>query len=199
MMPLIHVFDLGDVLLFVHLERFFGSLRERSRPGAPVVELFRQHFEQAAVDRGGDFDRLHPLLVSEAGLTMTLEEFRRAWNDMFTRNPPMLELVEQSPRPRILLSNTNEPHVTWIREQYPEVFPLFDECVLSHEVGMRKPEVAIYRRVEAITGRRPEEHVFVDDKLRNIEGARAAGWQGIEFREVEDCRRRLAALADAGE
>lgn len=195
-MPLIHVFDLGDVLLFVHEGRFFGSLRERSRPGALVVELFRQHYEQAAVDRGGDFDSLHPLLVSEAGLTMTLEEFRLAWNDIFTPNPPMLEVVEQSPRPRILLSNTNEPHVTWIREQYPEVFPLFDECVLSYEVGVRKPEVAIYRRVEAITGRRPEEHVFVDDQPRNIEAARAAGWQGIEFREVEDCRRRLAALAD---
>jgi len=163
-----------------------------------VVELFKQHYEQAAVDRGGDFDSLHPLLVSEAGLAMTLEEFRLAWNDIFTLNPPMLEVVEQSPRPRILLSNTNEPHATWIREQYPEVFPLFDECVLSHEVGMRKPEVAIYRRVEAITGRRPEEHVFVDDRPRNIEGARAAGWQGIEFREVEDCRRRLAALADEG-
>ena len=164
-----------------------------------MVVVVGQHYEQEAVDRGGDYDRRHPLLVSEAGLTMTLEEFRLAWNDMFTLNPPMLELVAESPRPRILLSNTNEPHVTWIREQYPDVFPLFDECVLSHEVGMRKPEVAIYRRVEAITGRRPEEHVFVDDKLRNIEGARAAGWQGIEFREVEDCRRRLAALADAGE
>ena len=66
--------------------------------------------------------------------------------------------------------------------------------VFSHEVGVRKPDRPIFRHVESLSGRPAEEHVFVDDLPEHVAGARAAGWQAIQFRGVEDCRRRLAAL-----
>jgi putative hydrolase of the HAD superfamily len=197
-MAFIHVLDLGNVLLFVHQEWFFESLCARVDLGTPIERLFAEHFERERVDRGGDFDAVHSALVREGGLKMSTEEFRLAWNDMFTPNPPMLELVPGLPRPRFLLSNTNEPHVSWIRERYPEVFPLFDHCVFSNDVGMRKPDLAIFRHVEGLTGRPPAEHVFIDDLDRHVRGARSAGWRAIHFEGVEDCRRRLAALAGEG-
>ena len=193
-MPLVCVFDLGNVLLFVHEHLFFDRVRPRCRAGAQVRETFYREYERAAVDRGGDFGQVHSALVREVGLDMPMDEFRLAWNDIFTPNPPMIELVRRTPRPRLLLSNTNEPHAAWIREHYPEVLAPFDECIFSNEIGARKPDVAAFRHVERITGRPAGEHLFVDDLPRNVEGARKAGWRAVQFVGVEDLRRRLEAL-----
>ncbi len=187
-----HVFDLGNVLIFVHEERFYRKLEAACDRGSPVREAFFAAFDEADVGRGGDFEAIHPALVREAGLQLTADEFRLAWNDIFTRNPPMLELLHAIPRPRVLLSNTCAPHVAWIKERFPEVLPRFDHCVLSNEVGLLKPEAAIYRHVESLTGLPPERHLFTDDLAQNVEGARACGWQGHQFREVEGYRRWVA-------
>jgi putative hydrolase of the HAD superfamily len=192
--PLIRVFDLGNVLLLVHEERCFEKLRAHCCPDADVERIFAERYEAARVDRGGDFESLHPLLVRDLGLTMAPDELRLAWNDIFEPVPAMLEFVGRAPRPRFLLSNTNQPHVEWIRERYPEIFPLFDHLVLSNEVGIRKPDPAIYRHVESLSGETPERHVFIDDLPQHVEGARQAGWHAIQFRGVEDCVERLALL-----
>ena len=191
---IIPVFDLGNVLVFVDEDLFFRRLEEGCRSERDVRSLFGQHYEELRVDRGGDFEALHPILAAEAGLTMTPAALRLAWNDIFTVNPPMLEVVRDSPRPRFMLSNTNRPHIEWLRERTPEVFALFDRCVFSHEAAARKPEAPIYRHVESLTGSAPERHLLIDDILGNIEGARVAGWRGIQFRGVADYRRRLSAL-----
>ncbi len=193
-MPLIRVFDLGNVLLFVNEDLFFRRLRARCPADIDLEGAFVDYYDRARIDRGGDFAAVYRALVKDIGLQMDFDEFTLAWNDIFTPNPPMLEVVRNSPRPRYLLSNTNEPHVTWIGERYPNICPLFDGCVLSYEVGVRKPDPAIYRRVESLSGASPEQHVFVDDVPRFVEGARAVGWHAIHFRGVDDCLARLAAL-----
>lgn len=190
----IPVFDLGEVLLFVHEDRFLEKLAARCRPGAPVEESFWGHYRRLGVARGGDFGALHPILAEEIGLEMTPEEFLLAWQDMFSPNPPMIALVNQLPRPRYLLSNTNEPHIVWIRRHYPEALEPFDGLVLSHEVGVEKPQVEIYRAVERLSGGPPEQHVFFDDREDNVEGARAAGWRAWTFTGAEQCRAVLEEL-----
>jgi HAD superfamily hydrolase (TIGR01509 family) len=193
-MALIRVFDLGNVLLFVKNALFFERVRPRCRPGCRLEEAFPEYYDRARIDRGGDFEALHEELVRDLGLKMDCDELREAWNDIFAPNPPMLEVVRESPRPRYLLSNTNAPHVEWIRERYPDIFPLFDGCVLSNEVGVRKPDAAIYRHVESLSGQPAERHVFIDDIPEFVAGARAVGWQAIQFQGVEDCLKRLAAM-----
>jgi FMN phosphatase YigB (HAD superfamily) len=193
-MSLIHVFDLGGVLLLFDDARFFERVRPRCRPGVSLKEELAERYDRSGVGVGKDFASFYRGLVAEAGLEMPLAEFTHAFNDIFELNAPMLEVARSAPRPRYLLSNTNEPHVTWIRAQYPDVFPLFDGLVLSNEVGVRKPEETIYRCVEELSGAPPQRHVFVDDVPEYVEGARAAGWEGIHFVGVEDCVRRLAQL-----
>ncbi len=57
---------------------------------------------------------------------------------------------------------------------------LFDDIVDSHEVGLRKPNPAIYelamRRLELTDA---SKGVFLDDVMRNVDGARAVGMHGI--------------------
>lgn len=69
------------------------------------------------------------------------------------------------------------------REMFDE---LFDEVVISGEVGLRKPQGEIYllaaERLEAA----PAECVFVDDFKVNAEGAAAVGMRGIQHRNAEE-------------
>ncbi len=188
------VFDLGNVMVFHHQRQFFRQLSAACRPGLPVEDLFYQAFDREDVGRGGDFARLHPFLVEAAGLRMTADEFRLAWSDIFTANPPMVELVGGLTRPRVLLSNTHEPHVSWIKQHFPDVFPLFDHCLLSNELGLAKPDPTFFRQVEQVTGVEPAGHVFTDDRADNVAAARSLGWEAFQFVGTEDCRRRLAEL-----
>ncbi len=197
-----YVLDLGNVLIFVHDERFYEKLAAACDLEAPAKRLFLEAFDRAGVGRGGDFESLHPVLVREAKLRLTPDEFRLAWNDIFTRNPPMLDLVRALPRPRVLLSNTSRPHVEWINQQFPEVLPLFDSLVLSNEVGLLKPDPAIFRHVETLTGLPPARHLFADDILENVAGARACGWCAHQFRDPGGYRRwveEVTARADGRE
>jgi putative hydrolase of the HAD superfamily len=88
-----------------------------------------------------------------------------------------------------LLSNS------WGCEEYPRAdFPeLFDAVVISAEVGMRKPEEAIFRHAAQLLDLAPEECVFIDDIEANVNAAVACGMSGMLHTEAETT---AAALQD---
>jgi putative hydrolase of the HAD superfamily len=63
--------------------------------------------------------------------------------------------------------------------------PRFDVLVWSYQLRMAKPDPAIYRYVLKELGTRPEETLFLDDKLVNIEAAQALGMKALKFTTVE--------------
>lgn len=90
------------------------------------------------------------------------------------------------------LSNVNAVH--WERCRELGVAELFDDCFLSHELGLRKPEPEIYVRVAAALDVAPSEIFFFDDVEANVDAAIAAGMRAaiVEKGDVG------AALARAG-
>jgi epoxide hydrolase-like predicted phosphatase len=77
------------------------------------------------------------------------------------------------------------------REEWDE---LFDAVVISGEVGMRKPEPAIYRYAADKLQVDPAECVFVDDLGPNVKGAVAVGMVGVKFVSAEQAVEELEAL-----
>ncbi|MGQ9709556.1 MAG: HAD family hydrolase [Anaerolineae bacterium] len=90
-----------------------------------------------------------------------------------------------------LLSN----HLRELRQRLGDLEPLLDAVVISGEVGVLKPDPAIYRIALERLGVDPEEAVFVDDWGLNVESARRLGMSGVHFRGALHLRR---ALAEAG-
>jgi putative hydrolase of the HAD superfamily len=88
-----------------------------------------------------------------------------------------------------LLSNS------WGCHEYPRAdFPeLFDSVVISGEVGMRKPEEAIFRHAAQALGLEPRECVFIDDIEANVAAAVACGMTGLLH---ADAAATAAALRD---
>ena len=70
---------------------------------------------------------------------------------------------------------------------------LFDDVVISGEVGMRKPEERIFQLAATRLGLSPAECVFVDDVEGNIVAARALGFTAVLH---ENPLRTRAALSE---
>lgn len=73
---------------------------------------------------------------------------------------------------------------------------LFDETVISGDVGLHKPQPEIYLLACERLGVEPERSVFVDDLRENIEGAEAVGMTGILHRDSRATVARLEELLD---
>ena len=69
----------------------------------------------------------------------------------------------------------------------------FDVLVWSFQLRMAKPDPAIYQYVLRQLGTGPEETLFLDDKLVNIQAAQALGIKAIQFSTVEKLRIDLVA------
>jgi epoxide hydrolase-like predicted phosphatase len=90
-----------------------------------------------------------------------------------------------------LLSNS------WgVRDGYPRdlLAELFDDVVISGQVGMRKPEERIFRLAVDRLGLTPEECAFVDDVEANVAAAAALGFAGVHHSATEATKTRLAEL-----
>ncbi|NUS40936.1 MAG: HAD family phosphatase [Terrabacter sp.] len=97
------------------------------------------------------------------------------------------ELHERGTR---LVALTNWPAETFHHalELYPDVFARFDDIVVSGVEGIAKPDPAIFRVLETRLGHPLDGIVYVDDAVANVEAARAAGLDALQFTSAEALR-----------
>ena len=74
----------------------------------------------------------------------------------------------------------------------------FDSLIISAEVRCMKPDARIYQLAVQDLGVAPQEAVFIDDSMRNIDGSRAAGLQAVHFQSPAQARAELDALLGSG-
>lgn len=145
------------------------SITEGAGPvhGLEVGTWSADRFEQAMADE-----------LAEAGLGVVTAE--GLLNRMFGGLAPDLMMADLVGKARAagvrtaLLSNSfglEYPREDWDR--------LFDTTVISGEVGLRKPDAAIYRMTCSQLGVQPHEAVFVDDMAPNVDAAEALGMAGV--------------------
>ena len=117
------------------------------------------------------------------GLTCSDEVVARAWADIFQPDPDVAALLPRLGRHyRLLLaSNTNELHSQQFIRQFADTLRHFDGIVLSHAIGVRKPNSAFFEHCRRQAGCAAAECLFIDDLPANVAGARACGWHGIVY------------------
>jgi putative hydrolase of the HAD superfamily len=90
-----------------------------------------------------------------------------------------------------LLSNSWGDATTYDRALLEE---LFDAWVISSEVGLRKPDPAIYELTLERLGVAASACAFVDDVEVNVEAAAALGMHAIHFRDTSQAIAAIDAL-----
>jgi len=178
---MLYIFDLGNVIVDIDFNRVLGAWSDFSR--VPLATL-KQNFVMGEAfhrhERGEISDEeFAKALCEEMALPLSYEQFSTGWQAVFVALRPevidiMHKLREQGHRV-VVLSNTNRLHTTFWPEQYPEIRAAADHIYLSQEMGMRKPEAAIYQQVLTQEGFSAEDAVFFDDNAENIAGAERVG------------------------
>ncbi|HKN39306.1 MAG TPA: HAD family phosphatase [Acidimicrobiia bacterium] len=104
------------------------------------------------------------------------------------------ELRAEGYRTAILTNNVKEWGRYW-KESIP--LDLFDVVVDSCDVGLRKPDPAIFRLTCERLGVGPEAAVFLDDTRRHVETARSIGLHAILVRDPWDALSELDAILES--
>ncbi len=135
----------------------------------------------------------------DSGLSFSrdqIEELNRLDARMWTTfDPAMIAWQQQLKTAGLrtaILSNMGDSVLTNLEREFAWLGN-FDVLVWSYQLGMAKPDPAIYRHTLENLGTRPEETLFVDDKQVNIDAAKALGMVGIEFTTIEKLREDLLA------
>ncbi len=193
------ILDFGGVLLDLDeratYEAFVALGLEKVPPELTAVNL---DFQRGKVGR----EQYVAFLKRYLPPGTTTAQVEDAWCAMLRQVPPARWhlLVRLGKRYRLfLLSNTDPIHIDRLRRRMDlDAFEqLFERVYYSQDTGLRKPERALFERVLRENGLDAARTLFVDDTLENVEGARAAGLQGLW---LDLSRRRpdevLSALAE---
>lgn len=172
-------------------------------PRSSVFETLYRCDAWSEIERGfGDAvawrEEAHRALEQRAGraLPRLHDEWRRAQMVI----EPNLELV-RALRPDYRLSILSNADLS-LRQRLAQeigIHHLFDDVVCSAEVGMAKPEPAVFALAAERLGVAPAECVFVDDWDVNVKAATEAGMSAVLHRidRGDDLRVQLHALGIA--
>lgn len=127
-----------------------------------------------------------------------LEEFRTAFwagDHLDTRLTAFITSLRPAYK-TALLSNAWAGARRTLTETY-HCIDIFDEVVISAEVGVMKPDPAIYHLVIRKLGIEPTEAVFIDDVQVNIDAANQVGIHGIRFISTDQVIRDVTEKLDS--
>lgn len=184
------IFDLGGVILNIN---YHATSEAFTKLG---VHNFNELYSQF---HGSDlFNNLETGHVSVEEFLATMhkyvpegvtdEQIVAAWNAMLLDFPlQRLQLLQQLRQHYnlYLLSNTNAIHLQAFNKiletsrGIPSLATFFDKAYYSHLMGQRKPNKEAYQMVIDENGLVPDETLFIDDTLPNIEGAKQVGLQTL--------------------
>ena len=124
----------------------------------------------------------------------SIHQIREAWNAILLDFPlyrlEFLQMLSQKYR-LFLLSNTDSIHIERFQHKagisfYRDFYQCFEKVYFSYELGMRKPETAIFEFVIKEHNLLPKNTLFVDDNLENIESAEKLGLQVWHLQKGEE-------------
>ncbi|WP_327009417.1 HAD family phosphatase [Dactylosporangium sp. NBC_01737] len=187
--------DYGGVLTTDVFASFDAFCAREGLPPGTVRDLFRDDPAARSL-LGGLEDGTLPDAEFEAGFAALLgvppEGLIERLLGSTTADVAMLDFVRAARGRGIrtgLISNS------WGSQRYDRILldELFDGIVISGDVGVRKPDPAIYVLGAAAIGLQPHECVYVDDLPGNLKPARALGMTTVRHRTPDETLQFLEA------
>lgn len=193
------VFDLGGVLIDWEPRRLYRRIfAEEAAMERFLTEVCTAAWN-AELDRGRPFaEAIEELVARHPEEARAIRAWRERWLEMIggpiAGTVALLERLAGRGTPLVALSNWSAETFPLVRDDPSYAFlGHFETIFLSGELGMIKPEPAIFAHLLAATGRAAERCLFIDDSAANIEAARRLGFATHRFRAPELLADELAA------
>jgi epoxide hydrolase-like predicted phosphatase len=192
------IFDFGGVL--VRTEDRTPRQELADSLGMTYQELNDLIFESETARRAtvGEITTQEHWETLRSELGLPVDKFPRVPKEFFGGDVLDKALIDyiRDLRPRYktaLLSNAWDDLRGVVINEW-QIADVFDELIISAEVGVAKPDAGIYELTLERLNVAPSEAVFVDDFPRNIAGAQAVGMKAIHFRDSNQVRAELDRL-----
>ena len=189
------IFDLGAVILNINYQ---NTIDEFTKLGVKNASTFYSKKVQTNL-----FNQIEKGMISSNEFLKALQketnnaniaQVEQAWNAMLLDLPEKrLQLIKNLKNNHIiyLLSNTNAIHIDAFKKQlgnkkWLAFCELFDKMYLSHELGLRKPDIQIFEYILKEQKLKAEEVFFIDDSPQHIAGAKKLGIHCHHLLDNED-------------
>ena len=170
------IFDFGNVFINLDIENALKKTFEilNITEFSEEIIAFNSFYEQGLISTDEFLE-----FYSENFPKLSKNELIDIWNLILKDFPKyrldfIKELKASSQFKLILLSNTNEIHINWIKENisfYEDFKNCFDAFYLSQEINLRKPNNDIFEFILKENTLKANECLFIDDNKDNIETA----------------------------
>ena len=191
------IFDYGEVLSKPANQSIHKELLEIASLPEDIFEKYywanrldydaailngRTYWEKIAQEAGTEFvpAQIERLIERDARMWMDIDEAMLAWT---------LQIKRSGLRTGIL-SNMGEDVLRAMRQHF-DWLAHFDALIWSCELGIVKPDPAIYLDAVQKLGVKPEEALFIDNLEVNVTGAEAAGLHSIVFKNIDQISREV--------
>ena len=182
------IFDIGGVLVRIKDTTVYRDWEVRlGLPEGELTEIIFTHpVAQRAVVGDATPEDLWSAVGAQLGLSMAdLQALQADFWRPGVWDTGLLAFI-RSLRPQFRTATISDAWLdaremvsTYVNKQ------VFDVSVFSAEEGVRKPDPEIYKRALSRLGVTPQEAIFVDDRLKNVQGARQVGMQAIHFTDSD--------------
>jgi 2-haloacid dehalogenase len=192
------VFDIGKVLIHYDPDLPFSRLVPNERERKWFFDNVCTSLWNIEQDRGRTWEEAEALLIAEhPEHAENIRNFRRFWHEMvphaYEDSVALMERLIEAGHDVTLLTN-------WAADTFVEArarFPFLERprgVTVSGEVRMIKPDRGIFDHHVQAFGLDPAATLFIDDSQKNVDGAKAAGWQAVLFTDAATLERDLARL-----
>ncbi|QLF69699.1 HAD family phosphatase [Peteryoungia desertarenae] len=196
------VFDIGKVLIHYDPNLPFARIIPDAEERADFFQRICTHDWNLEQDRGRSWHDAEALLIDQfPDREEHIRAFRKYWAEMvpyaYDESVAIMTGLIDEGRDVTMLTNFAADTFKEARQMY-HFLNRPRGVTVSGEVGLIKPDVAIYELHAKDFGLQPAHTIFIDDSYANVEGARQAGWQAVHFTGAEQLRTDLAALGVLG-
>jgi len=189
------IFDLGNVLVFFSIPKMVNQISScTGLAKEKIAELLlgkglRDLYEMGALTSEALFD----IFVKQSPKSFSFKEFFEAASDIFQPNEdcfPLLKTLKSKGVRLLALSNTSQAHFEFLKLKY-SFLELFDEFILSYQIGAAKPDPKIYQAALNLAYCTPQECFYTDDIPEYIAMAKTYGIDAEVFKDAEDLKKHL--------
>lgn len=198
MTPKAVIFDVGNVLVEWHPNRFYDAVigEDRRRAMFADVDL---HGMNELVDLGHPFKETVYALADKAPdwgdeIRMWHDRWIEMASPVIEHSVRLMKALQAKGVPVFSLTNFGIDSYDFAATHYPFLRD-FDRDFISGHMQLIKPNPEIYRQVESTSGLRGSDLIFADDRTDNIDMAKSHGWQTHLFDGPQGWADRLV---DAG-
>lgn len=189
------VFDLGRVVLHWEPEIPYRRLIPDGEKRARFLSEVCNAAWLRATDLGTSWEDAEEDLVAKfPDYEELIRAFRPNWHGMTPHTidgtPEIIEVLVADGRDVTALTNFAQDTFTEAARRFP-VLNRFRGVTVSANVGLVKPDAAIFEHHAHDFGLKPDATLFFDDMADNITAARRAGWHAERFTDARSMRADL--------